>query len=436
MFSFNTIVSIKKRLLWALPVIVLSLAMLFDFFAFLLQVAPGVMSHDLMRDLGINAIILSLISSCYFYAYAGMQIPVGVLLDRFGPRRLVSTALLLCAVGATLFAVSHWVWLSALSQVLLGGSAAFAYVSVLFIALRWFPVRYFGALVGLTELVGALGAIFGEAPLLAIINYFGWRETMFGIALVGLALSCLVFLIVRDRPPHSMPKKTIKNRQRIIDQLRLILRKRQVWVIGFIALLLWAPTITFGSLWGIPYLEARYGFNQNVAASMMLYMWLGTAAGAPTIGWLSSCLWRRQTPLIVYSILGLFASTALLYMPDLPLPLVAIFLFLFGFAASGACLTFALLRDIIPERLIGSAMGFNNMMVVIGGPLCQLLVGLILDLSWDGSKVQNLPHYSGGDFQLALFAMPISFAIVLVISTFYLKPTAGHHLLRSGERQI
>ncbi|MCW5589919.1 MAG: MFS transporter [Legionellales bacterium] len=418
-----------------LPIIIFGLALLFDFFGFMLQVVPSVMGNSLVNELKLNALSLSAITGCFFYAYAAMQIPVGVLLDRIGPRRLMTAALLTCSVGATLFAVSHHAIFLSIGEILMGMSAAFAYVSVLFLAVRWFPPASFSLLVGITELTGALGAMVGQTPLLYVINHMGWRDTMFGFSLIGLILSVFVLLIVRDKPASIGARHVRRISQHPLRQLKKILRKNQIWIIGLVALLLWAPVISFGSLWGVPFLQVHYGISATLVTSLTTLMWLGTAVGAPLIGWLSMRLRRRQIPLIVYSILGAFSISALLYMPDLNPVLIGIFLFCFGLSGSGTCLSFALIQDHIPQKQIGTAMGFNNMMVVVGGPVCQLLIGLILQQSFSGEMHHGVPVYSSEDYQLAMLILPVSFLVAALVSLIYLKPTYCQKVFRHKQNK-
>ena len=139
--------------------LVFTLVSLFLFYEMGVQVSPSVMAAELMSAFHINAMGLGLMSAFYFYSYTGMQIPAGMLLDRFGVRHIVATALLVCAVGAALFGMTHSMAWGSIARVLMGFGSAFAFVSVLAVADRWFDRKYFAMLAGLAQFFAALGAI-------------------------------------------------------------------------------------------------------------------------------------------------------------------------------------------------------------------------------------------------------------------------------------
>ena len=141
-------------------------AVSFYFYEFMIQVSPGVMAQDLMHDFGIRATGLGNLSAYYFYSYASMQLVVGVLLDSWGPRKLLSLSSIICAVGCYLFAHADSLLQAELSRLLIGAGSACAVISSFKLSTSWFPPRYFGVMTGLTVMTGMLGAIFGEVPLL------------------------------------------------------------------------------------------------------------------------------------------------------------------------------------------------------------------------------------------------------------------------------
>lgn len=179
------------------------LATLFLSFEMILQVSPGIMTAQLMSEFHINAAVLGVISSFYFYSYALMQIPSGLLYDRFGPRMLITIATILCSLGALFFGLTHSVFLLATGRFLLGIGSAFAFVGALTVAARWFPPSVFALFVGLIQFIGAIGATCGIFPLSYVINDIGWRSMMTGLGYIGLVLAVFCAIFIRNRPPQE-----------------------------------------------------------------------------------------------------------------------------------------------------------------------------------------------------------------------------------------
>ena len=169
-------------------------------YAFMQRVSPSVMIDPLMADLMVSGAVLGNISAFYFYIYAGAQIPIGMMIDRFGPRRLIAPALLVAALGSFIFAQAEVIETAYLGRFLVGFGVAFGYVGTLKLATNWFPARRFALLSGMTMSLGMLGAIYGQAPLAALVEDSGWRQTLILLALLAVGLSAAVWLIVRDRP--------------------------------------------------------------------------------------------------------------------------------------------------------------------------------------------------------------------------------------------
>ncbi|MGI9311166.1 MAG: MFS transporter, partial [bacterium] len=172
-----------------------SIGALFFAFAFLHRVAPSVMTAELMRDFAVGGAALGTLSAWYFYAYASIQLPVGMLNDRFGPRKLMSAAVAVCALGSFGFALSETVLAASFFRAIIGASVAFAFLGALTIAGYWFAPSRFAMLAGAIQAMGMLGAMLGQAPLRYAVEMFGWRATVGAMGLVAIALAASLWLI-------------------------------------------------------------------------------------------------------------------------------------------------------------------------------------------------------------------------------------------------
>ena len=402
--------------------IIILLATMFYVFEFVLQTSPAVMTDDLMRSFSLHAIGVSTLVAFFYYGYAPMQIPGGLLFDRFGPRFVLTCAVAMCTLGALLFSQANSYSIAALGRFMMGVGGAFSFVGVLIIASRWFPPKYFAMIAGILQLLGAAGAIVGQVPLAVIVERIGWRSTVFHIFLIGLVLLILVPLIVRNYPKGvDVPKKKKLGRGEIYN-LKTIFKKPQTFIIAIYSFCAWMPMTVFAALWGVDFLSERFHLSTAHAAKWMAVVWLGVAVGSPLFGWFSEKIALRCLPLYLAGAIGLLASILLIY-AQLPIWLALTALFLFGIGTSGQALSFAAVRDNNRHETVGTAMGFNNFAVVVGGAICQPLVGYLLHLGWHGEILHGVHFYGADDFQKAFIVIPVSFFFCALFGRFFIKET-------------
>jgi MFS family permease len=382
-----------------LPLLGWLTAATFFLYAWVLRVAPSVMVAELMRDFSVGAAVLGNLSAAYFYGYAGMQIPVGLLLDRFGPRRLMATAALVCAGGCALFATGGTLAAVMTGRFLIGASAAFSLVGAMAVAGQWFPANRFAILSGGAMAMGMAGGVFGQAPLRLAVEASDWRTVTLLLALGGLALALAAVATVRDKWRGSGGIGSA------LSGLAMVARKPQTWFIALAGLGTSAPLLGFASLWGVPFLETTYGLPRTLAASLTSVFFVGWGIGAPLFGWLSDWIGRRKAPLVAGLGLESLALAALIYLPGLPVFALGALCFLVGFLGSSQIVCFALARENHRTELSGTAIGFVNMMVTGAGALFQPLVGLLLDMAWTGETKLGARLYDAGAYHVALASL-------------------------------
>lgn len=397
--------------------LVCGLGAVFFGYGFFLRVSPSVMVDDLMRDFAVGGAVLGNLSAVYFYAYAGLQIPVGLMVDRWGPRRVMTVAALVCGSGSLLFASVNHLAPAYLGRLLIGGGAAFAFVSTLTLITRWFPLRRFALLSGLTMLLGMSGAFAGQAPLAALVAVVGWRTTLLWAAVAGLVLAALIWLMVRDHPggvaaaPAEPAEPAASG---VLAALRVVAARPQSWVLALYALAMSAPLLAFAGLWGVPYLMERYDLSRPAAAFTTSLMLVGWAVGAPVTGWLSDRVRRRKAPMVIGALVALVAMAAMLYLPGLPILGFQALILLSGVAASSMVISYGTAREHNPGRAVGTAYGFVNTASTAAGALFQPLVGWLLDLNWDGRMVAGARVYSSAAYDRALLVLPLCFLIGVI----------------------
>lgn len=434
----NTQTPLQNAMAW-FPWLVCGLGALFYSYEYFLRITPSVMMPDLMRTYGIDAENFAILSAFYYYAYTPMQLPVGVLMDRYGPRRLLTFACFVCAVGSYIFVSTGAYGLAACGRFLVGFGSAFAFVGVLKLATIWLPPERFALIAGLTSALGTIGAMVGDILLTKMVHQVGWRTTTLLFAALGLGLAFLIVFVVRDNTPEAeaLDIQTSKSdhHERItaaVFRMFKVLLNPQIWLNGAIGCLLYLPTTGFAELWGIPYLETAYGYSDSLAALANSAIFLGFTVGGPLVGFVSDKLRNRRIPLMLGGILGACDIATIIYVPDLSFATVFVLLFLLGFSYSAEVIVFAVGREISPESASGSALAVTNMFVMIGGILATPIIGKLLDLHWDGLLLNQVHVYSPDNYRFALAILPLGLLLGAALVAF-IKETHATNLWEAEE---
>lgn len=400
-----------------LPWLVWGISSLFVSFQMLLQTSPSVMISDLQSAFSIDALGVSLLSSGFFYTYVLLQIPAGMLIDRIQPRYCLTVCLIGIAFVTVVFACAHSLNVARVSRILQGVFSAPSVVPALYLAAIWFPAKRFALLAGLTEMIGMLGSAIGQALLAPCSGYFGWRGTLIGCASIGLLLALLTWFIVKSKNTDRVNITESSSPPRsIFSNLLVVISYPQAWINGLFSGLLFAITAAFGAFWCIPFLMQTYGLSLNLAAAASSMILFGSAMGAPVIGILSDFFGLRKLPMKISTAIVLTLMLIVLYIPISYLPLLFLVLFCLGFFSSAYVLPFAVMRDIMPAQVRGTAMGYTNLMsILIGAPLLQPLIGWMLN-----SQLHTTTRQIA--YQHALAILPLSLAIGFIL-TFFMRET-------------
>ncbi|HSF47685.1 MAG TPA: MFS transporter [Burkholderiales bacterium] len=404
---------------------VCGLAAILYLIAFYQRVAPAVMTRELMSDFGLTAAALGNLSAFYFYSYVAMQIPTGILADRWGPRRLLSAGAGVAAAGTLIFALAPNLFWANTGRLLIGGSVAVSFVAVLKLATHWFSPRRFALASGMLMFFGIIGAVFAGVPLRLLIDEFGWRSVIVASALATALAAASIWRFVRDDPEekgyvsyfpgglHSEAKTPV------FVGLREVFRYRNTWLLFLAPGGIVGPVLTFTGLWGVPFLTTHYGMSQTEAAAATSTMMVAWAVGGPLFGAASDRVGRRK-PLYLAGCIVLIAGwVMLIFVARLPqLVLYALFIAV-GFCTGTIAIGFAYVKEAVPPRLGGTATGVCNMGVMLGPMLLQPAVGWMLDRHWagavhEGARLYDIEAYRAG---FTLMLAWVVLCLILVAAT-------------------
>jgi len=393
------------------------------FIAFFHRVAPAVITRELIAEFGLTAAALGNLSAFYFYSYVAVQIPTGVLADRFGPRRILATGALMAAIGGALFASASSLPLVALGRLIVGGSVGVAFVAMMKLSTHWFHPSRFAAITGLALGTGLVGAVSAGAPLRWLADAFGWRGVMLGVSAVTALVAVAIWLVVRDDPSERGYASYLpgshdgKRAHSMLGGLTRVLRERNVWLILVANGGISAPPLTFGGLWGVPFLATHYGLSTASAAAYCSLLLLSWALAGPVMGSLSDRFGERKQIYALGIAVTMATWTVVFLVPGLPLAVLALLLALAGISAAVIMVGFAYAKESAPAALSGTTGGVVNMGNMIGAMVLQPAVGWVLDRMWDGATVGSARVYAfaayRAGFALMLAWLAIAFVLVL-----------------------
>lgn len=367
-----------------------------------LQSSVGIIAQDLMRDLGIHAGQLGMLLALYFYTYTIMQIPCGMLFDRFSLRWVASLACLVCTVGVGLSAQNH-VSLQIIGRAMMGAGSACAFVGVLTVIDRCMHQRFYAFLVGITQLLAAFGAAMGEGPFASWLALQTWQSGLWQLAIVGLILAVLMALALEDK--NKMHDSTTQSPWRSLGSIML---KKQNWLIACIALNNWAPVLIIATLWGVPFLNVALHMSKIDAGNAMILMWLGVGITSPLIGAIADKTQQHKNLIMACNLLGIISGVMFIWPKTNPW----LWLTLLGCASAGQIITFALIKK-ANNHCASTAVGFCNMGVVAGGIIFQPLTGFILNTMAAHHHTSTL-HYQAHDYATTLAVVPICYSLALI----------------------
>ncbi len=393
-------------------------------FAYLLRVYPNIMENELLAHFNTDSLGYSWLTVFYYVAYAPMQIPVGVSVDKIGPRRSLLVACIMSMLGILLFALTDHFTIALMGRFLVGFGAAFAYVTALKLATLWLPRKYFATATGFVTGLGMVAAGFTEIGFTHILQQHGYAAALRTPLYVGIVLFVIILFIVKDKPKNTVKNEDLEESSpmsysQLWQYIKLIMSNSQMWLIGIVGCLLYLPSSVFLDAWAIPYLEATTHFGAIEAAegaSMMLTGWIISSF---VVGFLSDLFGTRKIPLIIGTLGATFVSSILIFSHGISETMIFILLFLFGLCCGPHPLCFTLAKENWNKKIAGSAVSFANFVIMMGGFVMQPVIGKLLNNGWHGTLTKTgLRLYTPHDYVWSLSLLPAGLCLGLILSLF------------------
>ena len=358
-----------------------------------LRNSVGVIAPNLAAEIGLTPIQIGLLSSIYFFCFASIQLPLGVALDRFGPKLCMLVSVAVAVVGCALFALSHGAGGLVAGRALLGfGTASFLMAPVALYA-RWFPPERFSTFAGIQLGVGSLGAIFATAPLAFATASFGWRATFLGVGVCAALIGVLIWLIVTDDPPgvtRALHRETLRESVAGIWQ---VIRTPSIGRVFMVQLSAYPSYVLIVGLWGGPYLTHIYGFDLEGRGEVLFIAALAQVLGSFFWGPSERLFGRHKLPIMIGTATCFTSLVLLATIGTLPIPLLLVVFAMIGFSTGMTSVVLSHGRSLVPPHLLGRTITLLNIGTMGGGFLVQFLSGTIINLFPAPAGVYPLEAY-------------------------------------------
>ncbi|WP_420422450.1 MFS transporter [Simkania sp.] len=395
------------------------LSALFLVYREILIVSPSIMIPELESSLKASTADISLIASMAIIPFILFQIPFGILIDRFGPRRITSFGILTAAIGCLIFAMSYNTFSACFGRALIGIGGAVSFVNVVKILSNWFKPQLFASILGATISLAVLGILFGDLVLVKHIQTFGWRGAMIHYTIIGVVLAILHFIFVSDKNPAL--RYDINPRDRSFNfgfSFKKLLKQKQTWILTAYATFSEAPLFIFVGVWALPFLTAFHQLSLSEATFINNFYLIATALFAPLFGYLSTKMKNRKIFLMIGTLIATLSVLAILHPPTDTKAMTIVSFFCMGIGVGVIPLCYVVMHErTVPQLTATSAAILNTFFALLGAAGDQF-IGLVLDKRWVGSYSKAIHSYSAESLQRALLHIPIWFGVAFVISLF------------------
>lgn len=371
------------------------------------RLAIGSVADLLTADMHLDSVQIANLTAMTFYGYALMQLPVGIMVDTIGVRKICTYGMALTALGSILFGLTHVLYIAYLARLMVGVGTAVIIVSIMKLQATLFPQNMYSTLSGFTSLLGNFGAFFATIPLTFIALNFGWRETFIILGIITGVLSLSIHFFVQDSEHHKVKIK-------IKEGLKYVLTNKKNYPDFFIMVFFVGSLTAVLGLWGTGYLKNVYGITQEKAAYYMSFITYGFIIGAPIVGKLSDWLGGTIKKILIFASTGymlLWAYIIILFKSKPPVGQWPVIYFLMGIFIICHILVFSNVKEVNPLKYTGIAIALVNIGEFVGSGLISMSMGyLIKKLSETGMAIDRVYKLA---FILVLVSAVLSFISVL-----------------------
>lgn len=394
-------------------------AVLFFSYQFVLRLTPGVLIDDIMVKYDISASVFGLIISFYYIGYAGMQIPIGILLDRFGVRYVVAASAIICVLGNLPILFSNYWVIELLGRLLIGVGSAAGALGAIHVVRMHFPHRHMSKMIGFTVTLSLFGAIYGKSINRFLVESFGLEQSIIYLSIPGIiiALSMLLFFRNTDKQQTG-----IVQHYSVLSSLKIIFKNNNIIWLAIAGALMVGPIESFADIFGEPYLVTVYNFTPSDAGYLTASaIYFGFCIGAPLLAAIAD---RFNCHYVINITCGIVMTAAFHLMLEQMITgyrMMYMITFIIGIMSAYQVIVISSVSELVPANLIGTAIAVVNMFNMVAGMIFNTAIGRLLDNYWTGEIINGKRIYSEVAYSDALYILPVALMFGSIIF-FVLKP--------------
>lgn len=394
------------------PLFIWFCASLFFAFQFILRLSTSILREEIMQKFSIDTIAFGTLAGYYYLGYAGMQLPIGIMLDKFNYRIVLAAAIILTCLGTSGFVISSHFNYLLVSRLMIGAGSAAGFLSVAKIINTYFHPKYHSLMIGFSFTFGLSGAVFGLTPMKMLFMNFGYQNSFYSLILVGLSLSIMILLIKDDNSVrHNSHFKTISK-----SSILGLLFNPTILLIGIAGGLMVGALEGFADLWAIPFFKQIYKMKDMDSNLVTSFVYIGMCFGGPILAMIANLVKSTNFIIIMTGIMMILIFIILLYCPSLGFYTTCLLMFCLGIFCCYQVLIFSIVSNMVNEKSAGLAIALTNCINMLFGHFFHKLISQVITYNWDGLHNEaGIAIYSRYDFTMAISTIPACCLIGIIL---------------------
>ncbi|WP_395167673.1 MFS transporter [Francisella salimarina] len=395
----------------------------FFMYEFLLRTILGTFEHQIISDLDLSILTFSILSStAYQLTYGIMQIPVGIITDKLGLKKALTLAILVCALGVGLFALSSSFAAALIYRIMIGFGASFGFLCLLIAVYDWLPHKHIGLFIGLSQFIGVLGPMIAAGPLESLSQAGGvdWRYVFIALAIIGVILAGVTIALVKNNDQSGDSSKNrfiiLNTPTSVMKEIQSIFSNKQIWLIAVFSATTYLA-IEYLSENATKSFLSLNGFDAKFSSYLITLAWLGYGIGCPSLGAISDRIKRRK-PVMIFAICLTFVSLATIIFFPINQAILYLSFICLGLGASGQSIGFAIIAEQSSSGCRAAALGVNNFLIMLSVGVGSPIISEVFDLFSNQGKKPSVVSY-----QTSLSLLLVFTALGILISIFFIKET-------------
>ena len=346
-------------------------ASLFYAFQYILRVMPNIMMNDITQQFHIDTTVFGQFSGVYYLGYSLVHLPIGIMLDRFGPKRVMPLCILLTVIGLLpILWADHWAY-PLVGRALIGIGSSAAILGTFKIIRMGFQEQYFARMLSFSVMIGLIGAVYGGGPVSYLCATLGYKEVVQIFIIVGLVLALLTYTIV----PNT--KNVVSSRSALADVKSIFTNKKVISLCCFAGLML-GPLEGFSDVWGSGFFQQVYGFDKSLANYLPSLIFIGMCFGSPVLSFIAEKTGHYLATVIIAG-LSMFIFFLALLVNGLSMSGINLGLLIVGVCCAYQILVIYQVSTYVPENLAGLTTAVANMIIMIFGYAFHSVIGYVIN---------------------------------------------------------